>query len=66
MAAEVGPGLIDGVTFDLSSVSGIVTAFFFGLLTIAALLRVAHRIQFWKFCISLGGLSLLLLLLESL
>ncbi len=66
LAAEVGLGLIGGVTFDLPSVSGIVTAFFFGLLTIDALMRIAHRIQFWKFCIFLGGLSLLPLLLERL
>ena len=66
LAAEVGLGLIDGVTFDLPSLGGIVAAFFFGLLTIGALLRIANRVQFWKFCFFLGGLSFLPLLIENL
>lgn len=64
LAAEVGLNLFYGVSFDLSAMIGIVTAFVFGILTIGALLRIANRIQFWQFCLVLGGLSLLPLLIE--
>ena len=66
LAAEVGLSLINGVSFDLSAASGILAAFLFGILTIGALLRVATRIHFWRFCLFLGGLSLLPLLVERL
>jgi undecaprenyl-diphosphatase len=66
LAAEVGLGLINGVSFALPSVSGIVTAFVLGILTIGALLRIATKIHFWQFCLFLGGLSLLPLLIEGL
>jgi undecaprenyl-diphosphatase len=64
LAAEVGLGLINGFTFDLSAIGGVLAAFLFGILTIGATLRVATRIHFWKFCLGLGGLSLLPLLIE--
>ncbi len=66
LAAEVGLVLINGVSFNLLAMSGIVTAFLFGLLTIGVLLRIAARIHFWKFCLVLGGLSLLPLLIGGL
>lgn len=66
LAAEVGLGLMNGVSFDLPVLSGIAAAGLFGILTIGALLRIAARIPFWKFCLGLGGLSLLPLLVEML
>lgn len=66
LAAGIGLNLIGGVSLDLASVIGVVAASLFGILTISALLRIAARIHFWKFCISLGVLSLLPLLIERL
>lgn len=66
LAAQIGLGLIDGVSFNLAAISGILAAFLFGILTIGALLKIATRMDFWKFCVLLGGLSLLPLLIEGL
>ena len=66
LAAEVGLGLINGVSFALPVLSGIVAAFVLGILTISILLRIATRIHFWQFCLFLGGLSLLPLLIGGL
>ncbi len=66
LAAEIGLGLIDGVSFNLVAISAILAAFLFGILTIGALLRIATKMRFWKLCILLGGLSLLPLLIERL
>ena len=64
LAAGIGLSIIGGVSFDLASVIGLAAAFLFGLLTIGAMLRIAARIHFWKFCIVLRVLSLLPLLIE--
>jgi undecaprenyl-diphosphatase len=66
LAAEVGLGLIDGVSFDVAAIVGLMAAFIFGILTIGALIKLAARIRFWKFCIVLGIVSLLPLLIEIL
>lgn len=66
LAAEIGLVLIGEMSFDLMAVSSVITAFLFGILTIGALMRVAIRVAFWKFCILLGALSLLPLLIERL
>ena len=66
LAAEIGLGLIDGISFDVAAICGLVTAFIFGMLTIGALVKLAARVRFWKFCIVLGILSLLPLLIEKL
>ena len=66
LAAGVGLNIVGGVSFDLPFVIGLVVAFLFGLLTIGALVRIAAKIHFWKFCIILGVLSLLPLLIERL
>ncbi len=66
LAAEVGLGLINGVSLTLPSMGSIVTAFLLGILTISALLKIATRINFWQFCIVLGGLSVLPVLIEAL
>ncbi|GAG15447.1 unnamed protein product, partial [marine sediment metagenome] len=55
LAAEVGLSIIDGVSFDLMALCGIAAAFVLGILSIGALLRIATRIHFWKFCLFLGG-----------
>jgi undecaprenyl-diphosphatase len=66
LAAEIGLALIDGISLDVTAIIGLVAAFVFGILTIGALVKLATRIRFWKFCIVLGVLSLLPLLLEIL
>lgn len=66
LAAEVGLVLMNKISFDLLALGGILTAFLFGILTIGTLMRIATRIAFWKFCLFLGGLSLLPLLITSL
>jgi undecaprenyl-diphosphatase len=66
LAAEIGLGLIEGTSFDVAAICGLVAAFVFGILTIDALVKLAARVRFWKFCIVLGILSLLPLLLEIL
>ena len=66
LAAEIGLGLIDGISFDVAAICGLVAAFVFGILTIGALIKLAARVRFWKFCIVLGILSLLPLLIERL
>lgn len=66
LAAEIGLGLIGGVSFDLVAISAVLAAFLFGILTIDALLRVATKMRFWKLCVLLGGLSLLPLLIARL
>ncbi len=66
LAAEVGLGLIDGISFDVSAIVGLMAAFIFGILTIGAMIKLAARIRFWKFCIVLGIVSLLPLLFEIL
>ena len=58
-------GIIEQVYFNLPILIGMVTALIFGWLTIGALLRVAERIPFWIFCLILGGLSLLPLIIET-
>lgn len=66
LAAEIGLGILDPIDFNAPAVGGVVTAFIFGFLTIGALIRIAGRIAFWKFCIFLGALSMLPLLIEKL
>jgi len=66
LAAEIGLGLIEGVSFDMAAICGLVAAFVFGILTIGALIKLAAKVRFWKFCIVLGILSLLPLLIERL
>jgi undecaprenyl pyrophosphate phosphatase UppP len=66
LAAEIGLGLIEGTSFDAAAICGLAAAFVFGILTIGALVKLAARVRFWKFCIVLGILSLLPLLLERL
>jgi undecaprenyl-diphosphatase len=66
LAAEIGLGLIDGASFDVAAICGLAAAFVFGILTIGALIKLAARVRFWKFCIVLGILSLLPLLIERL
>lgn len=59
LGGVIGLNLLGGVSYDLSSLTGVVVAFLFGLLTISALLKIAARVHFWKFCVFLGGLTLL-------
>jgi len=59
IGAEIGLTVIkSGSYFTLYALIAIVIAFFFSLLTISTLLRVAERINFGYFCILIGCLAL--------
>jgi undecaprenyl-diphosphatase len=49
LAAEIGLGLIDGISFDAAAICGLTAAFIFGILTISALVKLATRVRFGKF-----------------
>lgn len=58
LVAEVGLGIIKGISINEVSLIGLLSAAVFGLLTIKALMKVAMVLPFWMFCIALGLLSL--------
>jgi len=57
-AADLGFHLTEGFAVSSGSIIALLASFITGYLTIDVLMRVAHRIRFWKFCIFLGVLSL--------
>jgi undecaprenyl-diphosphatase len=59
LAAEVGMDLLNILEISPLSVVSMAFAFATGLLTIGALLKVAKKIDFWKFCIVLGLIAML-------
>jgi undecaprenyl-diphosphatase len=63
LVAEVGLGLMHGIVIDEASAAGLLSAAVFGFLTIKALMKVAIILPFWIFCIALGLLSFVPLLL---
>lgn len=66
LAAEVGLGITGEVGLNAGAVIGVFAAFVFGLITIGAMIRAAARVAFWKFCLFLGVLSLIPLLIDVL
>ena len=66
LVAEIGLVLTGKISFELANVISIIPAFIFGIVTIGILMRLATRIAFWKFCIFLGVISLLPLLIAYL
>ncbi len=66
LAAEIGLGVLDKISLDLVAISGVITALLFGILTIGALMKIAVRVAFWKFCLMLGVVSMFPLLLDRL
>ena len=60
-AAQVGLAIIKGITFTADVIVAIFFAFVFGVATIDALMKLAEKIKFSKFCIFLGALSLLVI-----
>ncbi len=57
-AAEIGLHIRGGFIVSGQAAIAMAGAFATGLLTIDVLLRVAHRIEFWKFLVLLGLLSM--------
>ncbi|OGI15754.1 hypothetical protein A3K63_00045 [Candidatus Micrarchaeota archaeon RBG_16_49_10] len=57
--AEIGLGLVKGVELTAASLVGVLFSFLFGILSIKALLVVAKKVKFWKFCIAFGLLTVL-------
>ena len=66
LGAIIGLALLDGISLDVVAVSGVLTSFVFGLLTIRLLMRVAARVAFWGFCVLIGVLSFLPLVVDAL
>ncbi len=65
LAAEIGLGLTKGINFDAAtSIVGASTSFVFGLLSIGYLMKIAQKIKFWKFCILIGIISFVPLVLS--
>jgi len=58
LVAEVGLGLIKGISITQASIAGLLSAAVFGFLTIKVLMKVALVVPFWIFCLALGLLSL--------
>jgi len=58
LAAEVGLGIIKGISINEVALAGLLSAAAFGFLTIKVLMKVAIVLPFWIFCIVLGLLSL--------
>ena len=63
IAAEIGIGMMDLIVLDAATIVAMIFAFVFGLLTIKLFLKAAEKIDFSIFCIALGLLSALALLL---
>ncbi len=61
LGAEIGLGLLGKVTLDLYSAVAILFAFASGLATIKILMKVAERINFGWFCVTLGLLAVMTL-----
>jgi undecaprenyl-diphosphatase len=66
LAVVIWLSIFDRPDFNLPAVVSIATALLFGWLTIGALLRIAERIPFWTFCLVIGVISLLPLIIETL
>ncbi|MBN2042988.1 MAG: undecaprenyl-diphosphate phosphatase [Candidatus Aenigmarchaeota archaeon] len=62
--AEIGLGMINGLpSLGIDKIiAGLVFSFVLGMLTIHALIRIAGKFSFWKFCIIMGIIALLPLL----
>ncbi len=63
LASEIGIGIMGLLVIDLNSLLAVIFSFIFGLLTINILLKVARKVDFSYFCIILGFMSVLPLLL---
>lgn len=63
LVAEIGLGVLKGVDVSLNSIVSIVFSFILGLLTIDMMLKISRKIEFWKFCIALGLIAILPILL---
>jgi undecaprenyl-diphosphatase len=65
IAAEIGMALLEGLPNIgmTDSLVGIISSFIVGLISIHILLKVAEKIKFWVFCVVIGIVALLPLLL---
>jgi undecaprenyl-diphosphatase len=63
LVAEIGLGLLGKVSFNLYSAVAVAFSFLFGLASIKVLMKIAEKINFGWFCIFLGIMAVLTLLL---
>ncbi|MDD5615169.1 MAG: undecaprenyl-diphosphate phosphatase [Candidatus Methanoperedens sp.] len=63
---EVLLGLLKHSTFDILIIPGIIASFFFGLLTIKSLVKLAEKINFGYFCTGFGFIIILFVIISSL
>lgn len=64
LAAEIGLGFLGGFP-EISatdSLTGLLSAFIAGIISIHVLLKISERVKFWAFCIVIGLIALLPLL----
>jgi undecaprenyl-diphosphatase len=65
LAATIGIVVLEEIELGLMAVSSVIAAFVFGILTIGVLLRIARLVEFWKFCVLLGILSFIPLIVDQ-
>lgn len=59
LIAEIGLGLMESPALSINGLWGLITAFITGLLTIKALTTIAQKVNFGKFCIIMGLITLI-------
>ena len=65
LVAQIGLGVLDGVSLTTQSLISVLFAFIFGLLSISVLFKLARKVKFWKFCVVLGLIAMVPLILTS-
>ncbi len=63
LAAQIGLNLLDPVSFSAASLFAVLVSFITGLVSISALVRIADKVNFSTFCIALGFLSMMVLII---
>ncbi|MFH1432138.1 MAG: undecaprenyl-diphosphate phosphatase [archaeon] len=63
LAAEIGLNLMEKITLDTNAMIAVAASFIVGYLSISSFINLAEKIRFYKFCIILGMISLIPLLL---
>ena len=63
LVAEIGLGALGGISFSADYLLGALFSFISGFITIDLFLKLARRISFWKFCVIMGLLTFIPLLL---
>lgn len=57
LVAEIGLSAFGGISFNINYLVGAVFSFISGIVTIDLFLRLAEKISFWLFCVTMGLLT---------